>query len=123
MTMKENSLTYKSQIYSDNGRSRLLHWKYATFHGPYMPWNQYKILPIQYRGSNIPLSLTRQCILIYINLFYTSVLVVLIPPQNMFKMFPQISGLEISLFSKADIGILQSPLKIFHLIYTGGDEV
>ena len=30
----------------------------------------------------------------YVNLFYTAVLVVLIPPRNMFKMFTQIQGLE-----------------------------
>ena len=43
----------------------------------------------------------------YINLFYTKVLVVLIPPQNMFKMFPHILGLENIVLSKAYIGILQ----------------
>ena len=46
-------------------------------------------VPIQYRGGHTPLSITRQGIFMYLNLFYTAVLVVLIPPQNMFKMFPQ----------------------------------
>ena len=32
--MKENSLTYKSQMYSDSGRDRPLHYKYDTFHEP-----------------------------------------------------------------------------------------
>ena len=30
----------------------------------------------------------------YLNLFYTEILGGLIPPQNMFKMFPQISRLD-----------------------------
>ena len=51
-------------------------------------------VPIQYRGVHTPLYITRQGIFIYLNLFYTEILVVLIPPQNMFKMFPLISGLE-----------------------------
>ena len=36
----------------------------------------------------------------YLSLFFTAVLVVLIPPQNMFKIFPQISGLENVAFAK-----------------------
>ena len=45
--------------------------------------------PTQDRGGHKPLSWTRQCILMYLNLFYTAVWVVWIPPKNMFKMFPQ----------------------------------
>ena len=43
----------------------------------------------------------------YINFFNAAVLAVLIPPQNVFKMFPQILGLENIAVSKDDIGILQ----------------
>ena len=50
----------------------------------------------------------------YHNLFYTAVLVVLIPPQNMSKIFPQILGLENIAFVKGcywDLGItIEDPL-------------
>ena len=49
---------------------------------------QFQILPIEDRSGHIPLYLTIQYNFMYLNLFYTSVLVFLIPPQNMFKMFP-----------------------------------
>ena len=57
-------------------------------------------VPIQDRGEHTPLSITRKGIFMYPNLFYTAILVVLIPPQNMFKMFPYISGLENITFVK-----------------------
>ena len=59
----------------------------------------------------------------YLNLFYTANLVILIPPQNMFKMFTYISGLENIAFSEAYIGTLQSPPRLSYLIYTSVDEV
>ena len=55
----------------------------------------------------MPLSLTIKCRLMYIDFFNAAVLAVLIPPQNVFKMFPQILGLENIAVSKDDIGILQ----------------
>ena len=58
-------------------------------------------VPIKYRGDHIPWSLTRHDIFRYLNLFYTVILVVLIPPKNMFKMFPHISGLENIYFIKS----------------------
>ena len=96
-----NSLTHKYQIYSDGGRYRFLHSNYATLQEPCLVWNQCQRLPIQYRGVHRPLSLTRQGSFMYLNLFYTAVLVVLIPPQNVFKMFPHISGLENIAFVKS----------------------
>ena len=42
------------------------------------------------------------------------------PTQNMFKMFPQISGIKNIAFSKADSSILQSPSSMLYLIYTDG---
>ena len=49
---------------------------------------------IQDRGGHTPWSITRQDRLRYINLLYTSILVVLISSQNMCKIFPHISWLE-----------------------------
>ena len=90
----------RSQMYRDSDRSHPPHSKYTTLNEPCLLWNQGHKSPTQYRGYHRPLYLTRQCILIYLSLFYTEILVVLIPPQNMFKMFPQISGLENIAFVK-----------------------
>ena len=57
-------------------------------------------VPIKDRGGQTPMYLTRQGIFMYFNLFFTAILAVLIPPQNMFKMFPQISVLENIAFVK-----------------------
>ena len=57
-------------------------------------------IPIQDIGGHTPLSLTRQGILMHLKLFYMVILVFLISPQNMFQMFPQISGLENIYFVK-----------------------
>ena len=45
---------------------------------------------IQYRRSHTPLTLTRKVSFMHLNLFCTEIFVVLIPPQSMFKMFPQL---------------------------------
>ena len=63
-------------------------------------WNQCHRFPIQDRSRYVQLSLTRKGILMDLSLFYTELLVVLIPPQNMFEIFPQISGLENIAFVK-----------------------
>ena len=87
---RRNSLTHRSQIYSDSDIAQLFHSKYAKVHGHCLLWNQCQRFPIQYRGGHKPLSLTIQGIFMYLNLFHTAVLVVLIPPQNIFKMFSPI---------------------------------
>ena len=97
---RSNSLNNKYQIYSDSGRYRLLLSNYATFHDTCIMWNQCMRLPIQEKGGHRTLSITRQYIFMYLNVCYTEVLVVWIPPQNMFKMFPHISGLENIAFVK-----------------------
>ena len=95
-------------MYRGSDSAHPLHSKYTTFQELCLILNQGQKLPTQDRGSHTTLSITRQFSLMYINSSYTATLVVLIPPQNMFKMFPQISGLEnIALFSKAYIGIFQ----------------
>ena len=57
-------------------------------------------VPIQVRVNHTPRSLKRQGSFRYLHLFYTEILVVLIPIQNMFKMFPHISVLENIAFVK-----------------------
>ena len=56
--------------------------------------------PTQVHGRHKQFSLTRKCSFMYLSLFYTSIMVVIIPPQNMFKIFPQISGLKNIAFFK-----------------------
>ena len=72
---------------------------------------------IQGRGKHTLISLTIEGRIMYINLFYTSILVVLIPPQNMFKMFPHISGLENIAFVKGWYGDIATTIEaiIFNL--------
>ena len=62
-------------------------------------------VPIQYRGGHTPQFLTIQDRLRYLNLFYIEILMVLISPQNMVKMFPHITGVESIALSKSNIGI------------------
>ena len=87
-------------MYSDSDRAQLPHSKYVTVHEPFLMWNQFQIFPIEYWGGHTPPSPARQCSFIYLNLFYIEILGVLIPLQNMFKMFPKISGLENITFVK-----------------------
>ena len=87
------SPTHKYQAYSDSSRDHFPHSKYAALHKACLMCNQCKRFPIQDIGGHSALYLTIQCNLRYNHLFYTAVLVVLIPPQNTLKMFPQISGL------------------------------
>ena len=38
----------------------------------------------------------------------------------MFKMFPQIPGVENTYLSKSGVVIFKSPLRLFYFVYTGG---
>ena len=55
---------------------------------------------MQYKGGHIPLSLTRQCGFMYLNVFYAIKFGDFNTTQNMFKRFPKISGLENIAFVK-----------------------
>ena len=82
-------VTHKYQMYNDSGsRAWTPLSKCITLQEPWILWKKCQIFPIQYKCVHAQLSLTRQYGFIYLNFIFYRYLVVLLPPQNMFKIFP-----------------------------------
>ena len=119
-----DSLTHKSQIYSYSGRYRLPYSNYATFHEPCILWKQCQRYPIQDRGGYIPLSPTRQCSFMYLNLFLYSSFGVFDPTPKYFKdVSTYFRTRKYCFCQNMMVGSCKWPLRPLYLIYIGVDEV
>ena len=95
--------------------ARLPNSKYVTLHENYLMWDQCQISPIRYDGGPT----TNKKLHPHLSIYFVQEFGGVIPPQNMLKMFPQISGLENIAFIKGWYGDLAITIDAqdFHLDY------
>ena len=76
---------------------------------------------IKHRWPQTNISNKKMYLYVYQFILYIN-LSVLTPSQNMFKMSPQILGVENTALKNSDMVTLQSPSRILYFIYTGSSR-